>query len=269
MKSTNTLMYWNGTSFESFADAFGAAGPDGRSSTISIGTVTTGTVDSDLEVTVTGTPPELTLHLKVPRGIPGQKGPSGGPGPLREAPDYTNGVHADRAVPVWNASTGKWTPRPHPGLRGPWSIVEASAWDGGPGFAATQINVATSPNTVAMLNIPAQNTAWRPVIAGGVVVRSYGENFAYRIDAEVRIGSISGQIIALGAGLPFATDSYARFQPYFGVNAMTPDSAAGVIPANTAVTLYVVLRRVAEGSGNYNYNMPGAHITCWAKPVGI
>src|SRR5690606_38513197 len=42
VESTNALMYWNGTSFDAFPDAFGAPGPTGEVNNLSIGTVTTG-----------------------------------------------------------------------------------------------------------------------------------------------------------------------------------------------------------------------------------
>ncbi|MFD6352974.1 hypothetical protein [Nocardia tengchongensis] len=266
--ATNTLMYWNGTSFDSFADAFGAAGPTGAPCDISIGTVATGPVGTDLVVTVTGTRPNLVLNLTVPQGVQGVKGPAGGPGPIRQAPDYAAGAHVDGTVPAWNATTQQWTPRPNPGLRGPWSLQGALAWDNGPGFAASQSKVGTSPNVVAQLNIPAQDVDWRPVIGGGTLVftdEGIG-SFNTRIDAEVRIGSVIGQIVALGAGFPFGADGFCSFQPYYGTRTMTPDSTVGVVPAGQAVTLFVVLRR-NRGDSNYSYRQNDSHIVCWARPV--
>ncbi|MFE3191658.1 hypothetical protein ACFXHA_21790 [Nocardia sp. NPDC059240] len=266
--ATDTLMYWNGTSFDSFTDAFGASGPDGAPCDITIGTVATGPAGSALQATVTGTKPNLVLNLTVPQGVKGVQGAPGGPGPIRQAPDYADGPHRDRTVPSWNAAGQKWTPRPFPGLRGPWSIAGAQAWDGGPGFAPTQQNVGTTPNTIAQLRIPAQDVDWRPVIAGGALVftsETIG-NFNTRIDAEVRIDSDSGQIVALGAGFPFGADGFCYFQPHYATRAMTPDGAVGVIPAGRAVTLYVVLRR-NRGDSNYTYRQGDSQILCWARPV--
>ncbi|MFE6863640.1 hypothetical protein [Nocardia sp. NPDC057668] len=261
-------MYWNGIGFESFSESFGAMGPDGQTCAITIGTVDTVPAGSPLEVTLTGTAPTLTLNLKVPRGVKGRKGEAGPPGPIRQASDYADGTHSDRMVPMWDAVAGKWTPRPFPGLRGPWSIIENRAWDSGTGFAPTQTNIGTSPNTIAQLNIPAQDTAWRPVVSGGVLIRTTEpvESFTTRVDAEVRIGSASGQIVALGAGLAFGLDSFTRFQPYYATSVLTPSSSVGVVPKDQPVTLFVVLRR-NQGDSNYTYTMPGANITCWAQPV--
>lgn len=262
---TNTLMYWNGTGFDSFADAFGAAGPDGHTNTVTIGTVTTGPAGSPLAAVITGSPPNLTLNLTVPRGIKGRKGEPGGPGPIRSAPDYADAHHTADMVPMWDSVTGKWVPRPMPAWRGPWSIAEAQAWDGGAGFAASQTDVSTSPNTVARLNIPPQDTDWRPWITGGVVVHNSVSDNSARTDAEVRIGSAAGQIVAYGVGLGFDVDWYGAFIPHYASAGMTPASPVGVIPAATPVTLHVVLRHL--GSGTYSYIQTRSQICCWAVPV--
>ncbi|MGM7646563.1 hypothetical protein ACSVDM_16810 [Nocardia sp. JW2] len=267
--STGALAYWNGTGFDSFADAFGASGPDGEPCSVSIGSVTTGPANSGLEVTVAGTPPNLILHIVVPRGMQGKKGPQGGPGPVRQAPDYLDGEHPNGAVPMWDAVLGKWKPASYPGLRGPWSIVNDRAWDGGAGFAPSQSGISAATKTVAQLNIPAQDTAWRPMISGGVLVRSVenSDQFTTRIDAEVRIGSATGQRVAVGSGHVTGATTRARLQPFFGVRSMTPDNPIGVVPAGQGVALYVVLSRNA-GTANYDYTMAGSQIVCMARPVG-
>ncbi|MFB8282040.1 hypothetical protein [Nocardia colli] len=267
--STGTLVYWNGTGFDEFAAAFGAAGPDGQPCTLTIGTVDTGPVGSELQATVTGTAPNLVLNLTVPRGKKGRKGEAGGPGPIRNASDYADGPHIDRTVPAWDPATGKWKPRPYPGLRGPWTILEGRSWDGGPGFAGSEAGITAVTKNIAQLNIPAQDTDWRPMITGGVVVRP-DENwnqFTTRIEAEVRIGSATGQIVALGSGLVTGVSTRARFQPFYGVRGMTPASTVGVVPAGQPVTLYVLLRR-AIGTASYEYSMADAQIVCMARPVG-
>ncbi len=264
--STDTLMYWNGSGFDSFVEAFGAAGPDGEPCTISLGTVDTGPVGSPLQATIVGTAPNLVLHLTVPRGVRGRKGDPGGPGPLRQADDYADGPHADGAVPVWSESIGKWEPRPSPRLRGPWSIVGTQAWDGGAGFAASQSNISAQSITIAQLNVPAQDTDWRPVITGGAIVRTAAADFDNRVDTEVRIGSADGQIVAFGSGFVLGLDGFCYLQPYYATQSMTPSSSVGVIPAAQPVTLYVVLRRNFGGS-KFTYTQAGAQIVCWARPV--
>ncbi|QIS16572.1 hypothetical protein [Nocardia arthritidis] len=267
VRGTDTLVYWNGTSFDTFADAFGAAGPEGVACTVSVGTVDTGPVGSDLQVTVTGTPPNLTMNLTVPRGVKGRKGDQGSPGPIRKAPDYADGPHLDGAVPVWSKAVGKWVPRAYPGLRGPWSIVGGQAWDGGPGFADSMYNTSASPNIVARLNIPPQDCDWRPVVTGGVIAQTVedSQTFDTRVDAEVRLGSDSGQIVALGPGMGSGIAYHCGFQPFYGAR-VTPDSSVGVVRAGQPAVLNVVLR-IITGKSNYNYIMDRAQVVCWVRPV--
>ncbi|MBF6459796.1 hypothetical protein IU433_12190 [Nocardia puris] len=265
--ATDTVMYWNGTRFDAFTDAFGAHGQTGQTNTLAIGTVTTGAVGSDLVATVHGSPPAQTVDLMVPRGVKGIKGPIGQPGPIRGASDYDDtSPPVDGAVPMWNASTGKWAPVPNPGWRGPWTLSEAAAWDGGTGFAAAQTNVGTSPNTIAVLNVPAQDVAWRPMVLGGVQVRTIATDAGNRIDLEARIGSASGQTVALGVGLPYGAWWYNPLQPCYQASAMTPASNTGVIAPGVAAAIHLVLRRNL-GSGNYSYSRQWAHAAVWAVPV--
>ncbi|WP_327100071.1 hypothetical protein OIE68_15605 [Nocardia vinacea] len=264
VESTNTVMFWNGSSFDAFPDGFGAAGPDGSANTLSIGTVTTGTAGSDLVISVTGTPPTQTMNLTIPRGVQGVKGATGGPGPIREATDYQeSATPVDGAMPMWSASAGKWQPTPAPGWRGPWTITETTAWDGGSAFAASVTNVSTNPNTIAIVNIPAQDVAWRPMVLGGAQVRSAS---GIRLDLEACIGSAAGQVVAVGSGVPDAVWAYNQLLPQYQTSALTPASSTGTIAAGVAGAIYLVLRRNL-GSGNYSYSRQYAHVAVWAVPV--
>ncbi len=266
--ATNALMYWNGQTFDIFPDAFGGRGPDGPANELTIGSVTTGAAGSDLEITVSGAPPAQTLDLVVPRGVQGAEGPAGPPGPITGATDFDGTVTlADGMVPMWSAATSKWTPTAYPGWRGPWTISEGEAWDGGAGFVATAANISTSPYTLAVLNIPAQDTAWRPFVTGGAIVRTAATDGSVRVDVEACIGSPSGQIVALGVGLSYALDAMARLQPQFQVHDTTPTTTPGVISAGVATSLHIVLRRNYGGSGNFHYFRNAAHVAAWAVPV--
>lgn len=265
VESTNALMYWNGSSFDTFADAFGAAGPTGEVNTLSVGTVSTGTAGSDLIVSVTGTPPSQAINLTIPRGVEGVQGPIGGPGPIREASDYEeSSTPVDGAVPMWDAAAEKWKPVPDPGWRGPWTITETTAWDGGSGFSASVTNVSTNPNTIAIVNVPAQDVAWRPMVMGGAQVRT--TNTDTRMDLEACIGSAAGQIVACGNGLASVAWWYNQLLPQYQSSALTPASSTGVISAGASAAIYIVLRR-NTGSNNYSYSRQYAHVAVWAVPA--
>lgn len=265
--SDNSVVFWTGTKFVSFVDAFGGLGPTGAVNVLTMGAVTTGAVGSPLVVAITGSPPAQTLTLTVPRGGTGEQGPDGPPGPLRNSTDYDNTVtHTNGMIPLWSTSTSKWTPTEWPGFRGPWSVQEAQSWDNpSAGFLADQTNISTNPLTIATINIPALPIRWRPYIAGGATLSSVATDFTTRVDLEVRNGSAAGELLARGIGSAAPVDWYAQLRPYFA-SSFTAGSTTGSIAANTAATLYLVVRRNL-GSGNYNYRRSKASLVVWAHPV--
>ena len=58
----------------------GAKGADGQTPNISIGTVTTGAAGTNASATISGTTPNLTLNLTIPKGDKGDKGDTGAAG---------------------------------------------------------------------------------------------------------------------------------------------------------------------------------------------
>lgn len=265
--SDNSVMFWTGTKFTSFTDAFGGLGPTGAVNVLTMGTVTTGAVGSPLIVSITGSPPAQTLNLTVPRGGTGQQGPDGPPGPLRNSTDYDNTVtHTAGMIPLWSTSTSKWVPTEWPGFRGPWSVQEAQSWDNpSSGFIADQTNISTNPLTLATINIPALPIRWRPYIAGGAVLSSVATDFTTRVDLEVHNGSAGGEMLARGIGSAVFVDWFAQLRPFFA-STFTAGSTTGTIAPNTAATLYLVAKRNL-GSGNYNYRRSKASLVVWAHPV--
>lgn len=264
--SDNSVMFWTGTKFVQFVDAFGGLGLTGAVNTLSIGTVTTGAVGSPLIVSITGTPPTQTLNLTVPRGGTGQKGLQGPPGPIRGSTDYDNTItHTNGMVPLWDEGTSKWTPTEWPGFRGPWSVMEAQSWDNpSTGFVADQTNISTSPLTLATINIPAQPIRWRPYIEGGMAISMVPTDFSAQVDIEVRIGSTSGTIVGRGIGSLAPVEWWVRLRPYY-TSSFSAGSTTGTIAASTATTLYVMARRNV-GSGNWNFKRAKASIIVWAHP---
>lgn len=267
VESTNTLMYWNGTTFDAFADAFGAAGPTGEVNNLSVGTVTTGAAGSDLIVEVTGTPPAQTVNLTIPRGVKGVQGPLGSPGPIRGAADYQESAEpVTGAVPMWDAAAEKWKPTPNPGWRGPWTISEGAAWDGGAGFLSGSNAINSAAYTIATVNIPAQDVAWRPMVLGGAQVRGGTGSPSTRMDLEACIGSTAGQVVAVGGGLSAQTWWYNQLVPQYQTADLTPDSSVGIIAAGVATSIVLVLRR-NQGTGTFDYSRTYAHVAVWAVPA--
>lgn len=258
--STNTVMYWDGEVFYPFLNAFGAEGPRGLPNGLTIGTVTTLPEGAQATATITGDPPNQVLNLGIPRGGEGEVGPPGLPGLLMQAPDVDNTVPLQpNYVLLWNTTTEKLTPSPWPGWNGPWSLAEADFTSGS--------NIATVPRTIASVTIPAQPQAWRPFVQGGLSLQSHvssvGQSY---VQAEVRIGSASGQVCAIAPGFPSANWVRAMFEPYWGNAPISPTSPVGVIPAGQTTTLYVIITR-PSGSSNYSHNTSAASLLVWAQPV--
>lgn len=265
--SDNSVVFWTGTKFTSFTDAFGGLGPTGAVNVLTIGTVNTGAVGSPLIVSITGSPPAQTLNLTVPRGGTGEQGPDGPPGPLRGSTDYDNTItHTNGMIPLWSTSSSKWVPTEWPGFRGPWSVQETQSWDNpSSGFLADQTNISTNPLTIATINIPALPIRWRPYIAGGATLSSVATDFTTRVDLEVRNGSAAGEMLARGIGSAAFVPWFAQLRPFFA-SSFSAGSTTGTIAANTAATLYLVIRRNL-GSGNYNYLRDKSSLVVWAMPV--
>lgn len=248
--STQRLVYWDGAEFVSFTDAFGGKGPDGPLNNLTIGTVTTGPVGSELIVNITGESPNQVLNLTVPRGGKGQKGPNGRPGPIRSAPDFDNSVTpVDGMVPVWDDVNDKWKLSRRPGPIGPYTI---------PDTAFTAITAATTATvTIATLNIPAQDRPYIPWPRGHLMLRPSGTNNVFRAVVEVHLGDpANNAVLAQGYALPYSTiDSPVSITPMYGstgIGAVPPNTNPRIVPAGTAVTLYVRVRKIG-GNGSYQF----------------
>lgn len=256
--SENSVMYWDGESFYPFVNAFGAEGPAGQPTALSIGTVTTLAQGASATATVTGVPPNQVLNLGIPRGGPGLQGDPGGPGPIRTAPDYDDSVApVQDSVPSWNSATSKWRPIAYPAWRGPWVVGESAF--------GTASNISGTTATVASISIPAQPFAWRPFVQGGVWSMPNGADGTQRIDAEVRLGSATGQIVAIGPGVALKSYTGCSFRPHFRSGTLDPSSTVGVVAAGATTTLHVVLTRQGSSS-TWSYLNSGAELSVWAQP---
>ena len=143
----------------------GSAGKDGApgpAPSIKIGTVTSGTTPS---ATITGTSPDLTLGLVLPKGDRGDKGETGPPGVVSSASSYvlvgpgrpdtpsTTGGVITGNEPVGaeyrstdGANVGAWTWRKRPG--GAWAVT-----DGDTGWRVVTSLLDTPPSNTGVASI--------------------------------------------------------------------------------------------------------------------
>ena len=82
----------------------------GPANNLTVGTVTTGSADSNAAVTVTGTSPNQTVNFTIPRGAQGEKGDPGNLGSTiiygAGRPDVTSSMTTETAASVESAQTG-------------------------------------------------------------------------------------------------------------------------------------------------------------------
>lgn len=82
----------------------------GPANNLTVGTVTTGSSDSNAEVTVTGSSPNQAINFTIPRGAQGEKGDPGNLGSTiiygAGRPDVTSSMTTETAASVESAQTG-------------------------------------------------------------------------------------------------------------------------------------------------------------------
>lgn len=79
------LYIWSGTAFPANGSGQSFVGPAGPANTLTIGTVTTGAAGTSASASITGTAPNQTLSLTIPRGDAGTAGANGAIGPAGPA----------------------------------------------------------------------------------------------------------------------------------------------------------------------------------------
>jgi hypothetical protein len=258
--SDNAIYYWTGLEFIPFANAFGATGRQGAPNALT-GSGVVGATGSSAVAAITGTSPNQQLQITFPQGAQGDTGDPGAAGTITASADVlVDGDHPlnQDYVLAWDTTLGKFRPVPSPRNAGPWAIAGAQFTGGS--------NLATSPKVVATITIPAQPTAWRPIVEGGLVVLSHVQSLGQsRMDIEVRVGGVDGDLVGYGCGLGAANDNRVSIGPRFAFP-MSPTATFGVIPASTTTTLYVLVRRVV-GSANYTITTEHAQLIVYAQAV--
>ena len=87
-------------------------------------------------------------------------------------------------------------------------------------------------------------------------------------DAEVRVGNAQrGDIIGRGIGKPYQRrEDYTQIYPAVS-SRMTPGNAVGVVKANTATSIYVVLKKTRGTIGGWDFWRDNASLAFMAMPV--
>src|SRR5690606_22346085 len=255
----NALYVWTGVDWVRFLDAFLAPGKQGPANQLT-GVAVAGTVGSSAAANITGTAPNQTLQITLPRGAVGEAGDPGTAGAIADAEDVADITDAkDGSILSWATVDEKGHPTPDPKLYGPRPIA-------GSQFAGAS-NVSATERVVATMTIPAQPVAYRPIVMSGhlsikVAVQALDET---RLILEVRLGSATGPLIGFGYPLSAPNSTDIIFCPRWE-QAIGPDSTHATVAANQTATVYVSIVRIS-GSRTYTVVTQGAQLLIMAQSL--
>ncbi|AXH47245.1 minor tail protein [Gordonia phage DelRio] len=223
----------------------------------------------EIEVEQSGPDSSPHLHLK----IPGLQGPPGDNSTLRGASDYDNTAPPlDGQGIVWDQAANKFRPGDLSPYAATLYTIPQGAFSGGTYSAGEQI--------LASLSVPPSPIAWYPDVMGHVRWRR-GAIGSAQVQIEVRIEPDDGSpsvpgsapIVGLGPYDPSTLDTttVSHIAPHFSSNAdpnraVSPTSDVGRVPANQAVRIWVVARRIG-GSGSYTIDAEWSQVAVRCYPV--
>lgn len=270
---SNGMDVWTGTGWKHSPDAVGVTGPVAFGNQLSVAGTNSVPKLTKAGVKVVGSSHVQSIELTVPAGVQGPTGPPGASGPIRSAPDYDDSIGpTSRGIFAFNrqrATGGAFRPLPSPNGFGPWTLASA---DFNPDFIVSGQYITTADRgTVGTLTIPPLPFSYRPFVRG-----------AYRIFTDlggagtfclpfVRMGSPSGQIVALGLNTFASTGSYILTDvfPMFGdpqSKGLSPTSTYATVPAWREMTFFMNIER-QSGTAYIGFDKVSAGISIWAQPV--
>lgn len=178
------------------------------------------------------------------KGPPGVTGPQGPSAAIQGAADV-QGPFIEGQTVVMGAG-GKFVAAD---LAQPSGVYKKSGADSDWSDVDTGSNWRGDTIQLTMLQIPAQDFAWEPEVHGHVECQYIG--IAVRFDAEVRLGSASGPLVALGPGMAstalLSTWTSRSIQPA-AEETTNPATSATIVPAGQVANLYLVLRRIESAA---------------------
>lgn len=262
---SKSLWVWDGADYFEIPNFIGLRGEPGVTPRVQIGKVEPG-VDAAVAVNqAASTEDTFVLDFTLPQGPvgpPGEKGDTGTASNVSSSPD----VDVSRPPAVgealtWNGS--KWAPRNVLSPIGPWMM--------GPNdFQSHNQPLIGSGDVkeklIGSMTIPGLPFDWRPMVIGGNLTLETPSGVQF--NADVRVGNAQkGDIVGHGVGKKSQRlDEPMSLHPW-STGQVTPGSTYGVVKANTATTIYVVLGKVAGTIGAWQFTRQNAGLTFVAMPV--
>lgn len=259
---TRSLWVWNGTNYIEVPNFVGVKGDPGETPRFQIGAVKPGLTASVAVNHAASTDSLVVLDFTLPQGPQGDKGPQGDPG---EASNISSSPDVDMSQPpengealVWNGA--KWAPRTVLAPIGPWTLAPTDF---------TPFSVTGSSNNeriVASVTVPGLPYDWRPVITGGQL--QIETAYSVQADVEVRVGSVQlGDIVGYGIGKKNQDYGDPTMVAPYTETRVTPDSPVGLVAANSATTISVIVKKVQGSTGRMAFKRDNASLSFFAMPV--
>lgn len=262
---SKSLWIWTGTDYFEVPNFIGLRGEPGVTPRVQIGKVEPGG-EARVSVNQAASTDEVcVLDFVLPQGPvgpPGEKGDTGTASNVSASPDVDMSRDPSPGEALtWNGL--KWAPRTVLNTVGPWTL--------GPNdFTNVDQKLIgsgeVSEKLVASLTIPGQPFDWRPLVLSGMVKIETPIGVQY--NAEVRVGNAQkGDVVGYGVGRVFQRwDDPTIIRPYFP-QAIQPSSTYGVVKANTATTIYVVLKKHVGTIGAWKTDREWSNLVVMAQPV--
>lgn len=264
---SKSLWIWDGTKYFEVPNFIGLRGEPGVTPRVQIGSVTPGGQASVSVNQAASTEDVFVLDFVLPQGPagpPGERGEEGSASNVSASPDVDMSREPQPGEALtWNGL--KWAPRNVLSPTGPWAIgpndftvVEQSLIGSGD----------VSEKLVASMTIPGQPFDWRPLVVSGMVKAETPIGVQYNV--EVRVGNAQqGDVIGLGVGETYQRwDNPTVIRPYYP-QSVTPTSSYAVVKANTAVTVYVVMKKVKGTIGAWATDREWSNLVVMAQPVEV
>ncbi|WP_027500397.1 hypothetical protein [Rhodococcus sp. UNC363MFTsu5.1] len=230
----NSQWIWNGTTFQVYANAYGAQGNRGPAPVMNGGNVT---IDGEAQPAPAGVHVDgadggpYTVSVALPALPPGPPGPPGLAGPIYTSVDVSQTTPpVDGQMLVHSQALGKlvWATPMVPYLE---YVVSSES------FPDATKNSGDVRHTLLAFEMPAQPFDWEAEILGGVdVFREIG----HRIDIEVRLSSdTSGALIGYGRGSDGNGWERLVLNPYSAVPLNPGVPRTSIIPAGVNNSIWV------------------------------
>ncbi|AWB84763.1 phage tail protein [Corynebacterium liangguodongii] len=265
--TSKSLWVWDGADYFEIPNFIGLRGEPGVTPRVQIGKVEPG---GDAAVSVNqaaSTPDTFVLDFTLPQGPvgpPGKKGDTGTASNVSSSPD----VDVSRPPAVgealtWNGS--KWAPRNVLAPIGPFQMGPNDFQS----FSQDLIGSSDlSEKLIGSMTVPGLPFDWRPVVLGGHL--QWQTDLGIQCNVDVRVGNAQrGDIVGHGVGVRNGFIlQHVSLHPW-STGQVVPGSTYGVVKANTATTIYVVMSKVYGSVGRWDFTRQNAGLTFMAMPAVI